>query len=440
MYDRWQALYCYLILPLLMVAVRLFAIMHHKTARTLQGHRGLWHRIEQQAKQFNLNQPLIWFHVASAGELLQAQPVMERFMGRGYACALTLTSVSGMAWANKLKKKHSNLVLVDYLPFDTLKNTDRLLKQLNPVATIYVKFDLWPNLIWQCHQQAIPQFLISATLRKHSKRLTNPLGRSLCRSLYACLNSIFAVSKADQQRFLRTNPDHPAILQVGDTRFDSVLDRKKNISPPSLPESLKNRTTMVLGSTWPTDEIHIFPAIQKALTDDPQRLVFIAPHETKPEHLLEIENYFSQQKMVRFSQLDGNTNINMVLIDSVGQLSALYHYANIAFVGGAFGKGVHNVMEPAAMGVPAICGPYYQNSPEVIELVEQKKCFSITNQEGFQQILFGLLSDLTHTHELGQQAASYIEQQAGASDICFRLIEDQLHEQHPSSTSDAQSL
>jgi len=437
---QWQVVYCYLILPLLKIAVRLLAIKHQKTARTLQGHQGLWNRIEQQAKQFDNNKPLIWFHVASAGELLQAQPVMERFMAHGYACALTMTSVSGMAWANKLKQNYSDLVLVDYLPFDSTKNIRRLLKLLNPVATIYVKFDLWPNLIWQCHQQAIPQFLISATLREQSKRLTNPLGRSLYRSLYACLNGIYAVSKADQQRFLVTNPNHPAILQVGDTRFDSVLDRKKNISPPTLPAHLKDRTTMVLGSTWPTDEIHIFPAIQKALTEDPQRLVFIAPHETKAEHLLEIENYFSQQKMVRFSQLDENTDINMVLIDSVGLLSALYHYADIAFVGGAFGKGVHNVMEPAAMGVPAICGPYYQNSPEVIELVEQKKCFSITNQEDFQHMLFGLLSDLTHTHELGQQAANYIEQQAGASDTCFRLIEDQLNEQHPSSASYAQSL
>jgi 3-deoxy-D-manno-octulosonic-acid transferase len=407
------------------IGLRIAARKNEKVAATLAGQQGWKKRLQEQLQQRQEDQKTVWFHVASAGEYLQACPVMERLMLRGHQCVLTITSVSGYNWAIK-RQLHSNLVAVEYLPLDTRSNVRDLLDIIQPDAVVYVKFDLWPNLIWDTHSRGIPQFLISATLHEKSKRLTSPLARSLYRSLYADLDGIFTVSPLDSERFLSTCPEHHNTHTVGDTRFDSVLDRRNSITPPHMPAFLNEQTTLILGSCWPADQEVIFPAIHQALQKFEELVLIIAPHEIKEAELQSIEDEFGHYGLLRLSQLRPNSNMpfHILLIDSVGQLSALYHYANIAFVGGGFGRGVHNVMEPSAMTVPAIFGPFYQNSPEAIELIENDLAFSVRNTDEFQELLFDLLSRPSYGQQVGKNAADYIENQAGASDACYKLIED----------------
>ena len=415
-----------MILPTLSLALKLISFKNKKLRDTLAGHQGVWERIDTQLKNKDHNKSLIWFHVASAGEYLQALPVMERLMKDNIQCALTITSVSGYRWANKRKSNYPMLVLLDYLPIDTKSNMQRLIKKIAPNAIVYVKFDLWPNLIWEAQAQAIPQFLISATLQEKSKRVTNALGRSFYKPIYESLTSIFAVTDDDKNRFIQNSSSDIKITTVGDTRFDSVLDRKKNLQAPLLPGLNTDKLTLILGSVWPSDEHHIFSGIIKALETHPDLNVIIAPHETDEAHIKAIEETFEAYNVARFSQLKESEveNLRIVIIDAVGFLSALYLYADVAYVGGAFSSGVHNTMEPAAMGVPAIFGPFFQNSPEAMNMVQNKKCFSIKNNDEFEQALFKLLEDADFRRQTGEAAAKYIEQQAGASDACFSEIKE----------------
>ena len=424
----WQFTYSSLVLPGLILALKIISTRNKKLRDTLQGHQGVWERIENQLKTRDLQKPLVWFHVASAGEYLQALPVMERLMAAEIQCALTITSVSGYRWANKRKANYSNLVLLDYLPLDTKANMQRLIKCINPNAVVYVKFDLWPNLIWEIKKANIPQFLISATLQEKSKRVTNFIARNFYDSIYKSLTRILAVTDDDKKRFLQCSPELNNVKTVGDTRFDSVLDRKKNLNPPELPGFDTDKPVLILGSVWPSDEHHIFTGILKALNTFSDLNLIIAPHETDEEHIKAIEETFSDFQPCRFTQLQSQADKTqrIIIIDAVGFLSSLYLYADVAYVGGAFSTGVHNTMEPAAMGVPSIFGPFYQNSPEAMNMVKNEVCFSIKNSQEFEKILFKLLEDKEYCMGKGQAATTYIDQQAGASDACFAEIKETL--------------
>lgn len=423
--SLWQILYNWLVQPLIAASARVLALTNANIKAGLDGRRGLWQRIETQLQQRDDTKPLLWFHVSSAGEFLQAQPVLERCAQHGYECAVTFTSVNGYKWAQRAKFQDDRRpVVVDYLPFDSTRSVRRLLRLLQPAAIVYVKFDLWPNLIWQARRAGIPQYLISATLQPRSKRLTSAPGRSLYRHLYACLDGIFAVTEADRQRFLATNPEHPNIQTVGDTRFDSVLDRKKRVPPPSLPDYIQGKFIFIAGSTWPPDEAVIFPALQAALEQFPDLLLIIVPHEPTDEHVRHSETFFADAPVERLTQLQPAPSRppRVIVGDTVGVLSSLYAVGALAYVGGAFTTGVHNVMEPCAMGLPVIFGPKHYNSPEAGDILQRGLAFTVNTADDFRTLLFRFLQQPDECRQLGQQAAQVIAQQAGVADRCFQLI------------------
>jgi 3-deoxy-D-manno-octulosonic-acid transferase len=299
-----------------------------------------------------------------------------------------------------------------------------MIKTLRPAVIVYVKYDLWPNLVWEAYKAGIPQYLISATLQPRSKRLTSSIGRSLYRMLYTCLNGIFAVTEDDRQRFLSTNPDHPNIQMVGDTRFDSVLDRKRKLPVPKLPAYIDGKFVFIAGSSWPPDEACIFPALKEALERYSDFFVMIVPHEPTEEHLRNSETFFKDFPLERLTQLNQNPirSPRIILGDTVGVLSSLYAAGTLAYVGGAFTTGVHNVMEPCAMGLPVIFGPKHYNSPEAIDLLKREIAFTVSHEDEFRTLLFKFLDDPEHCEQLGQRAAEVIESQAGVADRCFQLI------------------
>ena len=421
----WRFCYSRIAAPLMGIVVQLVALSNRNLKAGLEGRKGLWQRLNDQLSARDPQKPLIWFHVSSAGEFLQAQPVLERFFQQGYQCAVTFTSVNGYKWIQRTKFPEGQQPLVkEYLPLDTVGNMRRLLKMLKPSVIVYVKYDLWPNLIWEAYSAGIPQYLISATLQPKSKRLTSALGRSLYRALYACLNGIFAVTENDRQRFLSTNPEHPNIHVVGDTRFDSVLDRRKKLSPPPLPGYIREKFVFVAGSSWPPDENCIFPALKDALQQYSDLLLLIVPHEPTEEHLQHSETFFKEFTLERLTKLQQNPSQlpRIILGDTVGILSSLYAVGTLAYVGGAFTTGVHNVMEPSAMGLPVIFGPKHYNSPEAVDLLKRGSAFVVNNSEEFRVQLFRFLEDREQCKQLGLQARATIEAQAGASDLCFQYM------------------
>jgi len=302
------------------------------------------------------------------------------------------------------------------------------LRLLRPTALIYTKYDLWPNLVWGAARAGVPQYLLAATLHERSWRFRSRLARRLYRSLYARLAGIFAVTEADAGRFLASVPGHPGVAVGGDPRFDAVLDRRARVSPPELPPYAPGEgAVLVVGSSWPADEQRILPALREALARDPALRVLLVPHEIDARHLATLEADFEGLATVRFSQLAVETPPwRVLLVDAVGVLSALYAHAALAYVGGAFGAGVHNVLEPAAMGVPAIFGPRHHNDAVAQQLLGEGLAFSVSDAMGFRRVLFGLLENPARRAELGARARAFAEAQGGASQRAYERIRAEL--------------
>lgn len=423
----WRICYSVILLPVLLGALGLAFLSSRKVRQSLLGRRGSWQRMAEQLRTRDPARPLVWFHTSSVGEFLQARPVIERLQADGVQCAVTLYSISGYRWLSRIREQLPGVIMADYLPLDFRHNARRMLSLLRPAAVVHVKFDLWPNLVWEVAAAAVPQFLISGTLHEKSLRQRYGPARAFYGAVYGALDGIYAVTEADRERFLAACPGHRDVQVFGDTRFDSVLDRKRNLEPPALPSLRGKSSILIVGSSWPPDEAVIFGPIQQALRERSDLGVILVPHEIDAPHLDAMEAAFRPWGVVRFSAQAGAVgDARVVLVDSVGQLSALYAHATLAYVGGAFTTGVHNVMEPAAMGVPAMFGPRHHNSPEAMALLAQGCAFSIADEPAFRARLQALLADPQATAALGRRAQAYIEGQAGASQRCFAVIKETL--------------
>ena len=423
----WKFNYRALFYPLLILIIKLLARLHHKVSGSLEGKYGALDRWEQQLVHRDIHSSLIWFHVASAGEFLQAEPLYTRFMENGWQGAITFTSINGYQWGKKAKfVRGQNPVVLDYTPFDTSREVKRALALLQPRAIVYVRSDLWPNLIWIAAERKIPQFLVSATLPSNSLRFRSWFGRSFFAQVYPYLQGIYAVSAEDQSRFLRSMSHSHTIQVVGDTRFDSVMERKKRIPSPVVPDFFAQRFTVMIGSCWPPDEEVILPSLLKALDQFGEIQLVIAPHEPTQDHLELIEQRFHAFFPVRWSQKQEKDQTRVWIVDTVGILSSLYEMGNVAYIGGGFTTGVHNIIEPCAMGLPVIFGPKYENSPEAVEMLKEKLAFSIQNTFEFQQTFFELLENRASCEALGKKVQQKIEQQCGASEQCFELMMQEI--------------
>ena len=421
----WRLCYSWIACPIGWIGGHLLAFTNQILKDSLEGRKGLWQRLDTQLVHRDQKKALIWFHVASAGEFLQAQPVLERCMQHGFECALTFTSVRGYKWIQHNKfHPDQRPVVIEYLPLDLARNMRRLLKKLQASVIVYVNYDLWPNLIWEACAAGIPQYLISAAIQPRSKRFTSAPVRSLYRTVYACLNGIFTVTEQDRQRFLSTNPEHPNIQVLGDTRLDSVMDRKRKLSAPQLPAYIQEKFVLIIGSSSPPDEVHISPPLKDALQHYPNLFLIIVPHEPTEEHLHNHETFFKDFPIERLTTLQEKPMQppRIILVDAMGVLSSLYAVGTLAYVGGGFSPRVHNVMEPSVMGLPVIFGPIYDNSPEAIDLLKRGFAFTVNNSEEFRAKLFEFLDNPEECRELGQQVAQVIELQAGVADRCFELI------------------
>ncbi len=410
-----QWFYNLVLLPLLRLAVRVKARKDCKLREGLERRREVWKRLGNSLGDRDWQKPLLWFHVASAGELLQAQPVISRCVAEGWQCVLTYSSINALRWVERLGGV-PEVLAVDFLPEDTSFNVRRLLGLIQPSGIVHVSYDLWPNLIWEAQRQGIPQGLISALVHAGSAREAKGVGRALYRSLYEALEFIGAVAEADRARILRSAPQHPEVFVMGDTRCDSVLERRDHLPSPNFPEAASGKFILVAGSTWPPDEQCLSQGLKSALSDHPDLFVILAPHEPTEPHLQAIATGFAEFQPQRWTQRqDAIPQTRMLIVDQVGLLAGLYRGANLAYVGGAFTTGVHNTLEPAALGLPVIFGPRHDNSHEALSMVERGLAFTVQTPNSFDTVLKDLLNDRKRCQELGAQAREFVEAQAGAS-------------------------
>lgn len=385
--------------------VRLAAIFKSKPRKMILGHRKVFRLLAEKREK---DAEYLWFHAASLGEFEQARPMMEYIKKNRpeYKILLTFFSPSGY----EVQKNYEAADIVCYLPFDTPRNVRRFLDLANPTKAFFIKYEFWENYFNALYRREIPVYSVSAIFRKD--QIFFKWYGGLYREFLEDLIHIFLQNEESEQLLASIRITHVSV--VGDTRFDRVVQVKQQAKELPLVKQFKGEAlTMVAGSSWKPDEdlfINYF-------NTHPGMKLIIAPHVIDKKHLAEIEAKL-KRPCIRYSQAN-ESNISQadcLIIDCFGLLSSIYRYGEIAYIGGGFGKGIHNILEAAVYGVPVIFGPKHSKFMEAKELLEAGGAFSIQTGEELNSCLDRLLGDAAFLEQAGGNAGRYVEERTGATE------------------------
>jgi 3-deoxy-D-manno-octulosonic-acid transferase len=396
--------------------IRLAALFNPKAKKWIGGRR---HQFEKLASAIKPEDKTIWVHSASLGEFEQGRPVIEALKERypGHQILLTFFSPSGY----EVRKNYDKADHVFYLPADTPADVKRFLTIVKPVIVVFIKYEYWFNYIRLLHRKGIPMIVISAIFRP-GQRFFRWWGKWQLNMLR--LITHFFVQNESSAQLLKSN----GIGQVtvsGDTRFDRVFQIARQQKPfPLIEQFCDGNHVLVAGSTWPPDEEIIISYLHK----QPEKIkVIIAPHEVAPSRIESLLNKIPG-KALRFSEATAEniSSVNVLVVDSIGILSRLYRYADVAYIGGGFGVGIHNILEAATFGKPVIFGPNYKKFQEAVELIKAGGAFSISSAEEFNAITDKLLSDDSFRQTSSGISKNYVENKKGAASVIIKYIENNL--------------
>ncbi len=357
----------------------------------------------------------IWIHCASLGEFEQGRPLIEKIKKEYpfYKIVLTFFSPSGY----EIRKNYKNADYIYYLPNDTKKNAERFINQIKPEKVIFVKYEFWHWYLKTLKNKNIPVYLISGIFREDQfffkKRIT------FFRKILMNFEHFFVQNKKSLELLNGINLHNVTI--AGDTRFDRVLEifnQKKNINLVS--KFKNNNKIFIAGSTWAADEELILNYIN---TKNSDIKFIIAPHEIRKSNITRILKNCNK-KIVKLSVAtkDDIANFDVLLIDSIGILSSLYAYGDIAYIGGGFGVGIHNTLEAAVYGIPIIFGTKYQKFEEAVNMIKIKAAFSINNYLQLEKITDTLVNKNNYRTEAGQKAGDFVKSNIGAVDKIISKI------------------
>jgi len=370
---------------------------------------------EIEAKLARNTHPLIWFHCASLGEFEQGRPVLEKITAQfpQYKILLTFFSPSGY----EVRKDYPGAHYIFYLPLDTPGNARQFLNLVNPTLAIFVKYEFWYYYLHQLKQRQIPTISISAIFRP-DQLFFKPYG-GFYRNILRCFTHIFTQNNFSAD--LLANINLSKVTVAGDTRFDRVLQTAATVRNIPVVEDFKQDSPLfIIGSSWPQDMEILLPFIQKWAN---QVKFIIAPHEIHEKELLKMETQLPDQT-IRYSQATQQkaADFRVLLIDNIGMLGSLYAYGNFAYIGGAFGKGLHNTLEAAVFGLPLFFGPNYRKFQEAIDLVQLQVAFPIQNTAELTTTFARLYANNNLYQTTAAQAKNYVQTQAGATDIILKHL------------------
>ena len=366
---------------------------------------GRKHLFEKISKEVDPNSPSIWFHFASLGEFEQGRPVLEKIKDSypEHKIIVTFFSPSGY----ELRKNYNKADHIFYLPLDTKKNAERFLQFINPTLAFFTKYEFWYHYYHELNQRNIPLVVISAIFRP-SQAFFKWHGK-LNRKILSFVSHFFV--QDENSKSLLANINIKNVTVSGDTRFDRVVE---NAAHPKELNDIKvfcgTSKVFIAGSTWPEDE----KLISSLFKVYPDWKFIIAPHEINKEkinHLMSLG-----ENAMKYSDLQNQLpkDFQALIIDNIGMLSSLYQYADIAYIGGGFGVGIHNTLEAAAFGVPVIFGPNYQRFREAKALIACGAGFTISDADELKTTMKELLDDNTRK-TAGDAAANYVDQEKGAT-------------------------
>lgn len=395
-------------------SIFLASFFNEKAKKWRTGRKNIFAQLRQTFKASD--KPLAWFHCASLGEFEQGRPVIEEFRKKfpHYKILLTFFSPSGY----EARKDYKEADYVYYLPLDTPANANEFISVVKPSIAIFVKYEFWFNYLDILNRRKIPTFLVSAKFRV-DQYFFNSMGAWFRKQLHN-YTTMF-VQDNDSETLLKkyriTN-----VIVCGDTRFDRVIDVSKQLySNPLIHKFKNNQTLWICGSTWEEDEKLIFPIFQKLIRSGEKIKLLIAPHEVNEERINSIENNYAMT--LRYSGATENnvSAANILILDKMGLLSYLYRFADIAYIGGGFGKGIHNLTEAAVYGIPVVFGSNHKKFTEAAELIRCGGGFSILTADELDKCISKLINDEAYRTSCGKSGAAYIFSGKGATE---KIISD----------------
>ena len=411
----WQIIYNLFFIPSLYIALVIISLFKQKIRKGITGRKRIFEELILSKISLNQSKKIIWFHSSSLGEFEQAKPIIEK-LRKETDTIIVVSFFSPSGYENS--KKYPYADIITYLPFDSRWRAERFIEVISPDLAVFMRYDIWPNHIWTLKKKKIPCLLVDATMKKNSPRKL-PIVRSFHKYLFEDFAKILTVSNEDVNGFMSFKCKHVQIKKVGDTRFDRVYNRSIVSKESKIinPDVLKGKKVLVAGSTWPQDEEILIPAFLKVLKFDEQSVMIIAPHEPTLLNLEKLEHEFSGVvSFIRLSHINNYENQRIIIVDSIGVLSILYNYADIAFVGGSFKMNVHNVLEAAVYGIPVLFGPKIENSQEAKKLTEIGGGILVKDKRELYRSLRKLLSDEIFRTECGEKSFDYVEKHKGATD------------------------
>ena len=357
----------------------------------------------------------VWFHAASLGEFEQGRPLMEQMRREHpeYKILLTFFSPSGY----EVRKNYEGADIICYLPLDTITNARRFLRTIRPVMAFFIKYEFWYNYLHILKHRGIPVYSVSSIFRP-GQVFFRWYGHQYSRVL-KCFTHFYVQN--DISRELLSTIGINNVTVVGDTRFDRVLQIKAAVKQLPVVESfiqhpspITQHPVFVAGSSWQPDEDIFIPFFN----EHPEWKLIIAPHVIAEDHLRQIEAKLQGRKVVRYTSLnasEGGESGEVLIIDCFGLLSSIYRFADVTYVGGGFGVGIHNTLEAAVWDVPVIFGPNNQRFQEAQGLKACGGGLEISNADDFRRIMQRFIDDPQALATAGQQAGAYVKQMTGAT-------------------------
>lgn len=425
----------HIVIVLYWLSARFLALFSRKAADFVSGRRNLLEKIRHGISSGN---PIVWFHCASVGEFEQARPLIEMIRKRApeYRILLTFFSPSGY----ELRKNYDKADWVFYMPVDTPGNAAAFLDAVRPVKAIFIKYEFWYGYLKELEKRGTDTYIVSAIFRpsQYFFRWYGFFSKAILRSY----RHIFVQDKGSETLLRKIGAER--ITVCGDTRFDRVYEIVK--APKDLPvvRCFRGRAlSLVAGSTWPPDTDIIVASVRDAVADGLIRFssseggfkMVIAPHEIKPGAIAALisgleSSGISCARYSSFAGFDGSDaeaarrleESGVLIIDNVGILSSVYAHADMAYIGGGFGVGIHNILEAAAYSIPVIFGPNYRKFREAVTMAGDGSAFPVRNRKEFDSIFLKLCGNESFRLSCGEKASVYVKSNLGATATVFENI------------------
>ena len=395
----------------------LLAPFYAKAALYHRGHRGLLARI---SKTIAHDKPVVWFHCASLGEFEQGRPIIERYRERHPDEKILLTFFSPSGY--EPRKDYEGADWVFYLPLDTQRNVRRFLDAVQPSKAIFIKYEFWYNFLSALKTRGIPSYVVSAIFRP-SQPFFKWYG-GFFRRMLSCFSWLFVQDKASLELLQGINIHQVSIS--GDTRFDRVWEQARRPLPlPQIAAFCRDAGPVcVAGSTWPHDEAILYQVLQTF----PELKIILVPHEVDKPRIARIMEYFASFSPLCFSQISQELpqafppSSRVLVVDAMGLLTSIYRFGTLAYVGGGFEDGIHNILEAAVYGIPVLFGPHYQKYNEANELIVLEGAQSISTAKEAISCMRAWLQDPALCQKAGSACADYVCTHIGATEKVLENI------------------